>query len=56
MIVGALLCASPAQATPAEDAAREIISAINGSADDRAALVSGGFTSKALPNEAAAAD
>lgn len=50
----ALLCASMVQASPAEDAARAVISAINGSDADRAALVKSAFSGKAIPDQDAA--
>jgi CubicO group peptidase (beta-lactamase class C family) len=55
VIACALLCVSAsAQATPAEDAERAVIAAVNGTAAERDTLVKTAFT--AFPNEAAASD
>ena len=51
-----LVAAVPVFATPAEDAERAVIAAINGAPGDRAALVRSAFSSKAFPSEAAAND
>jgi len=55
LIAVALLCAlaSHAHATPAEDAGRAVIAAINGSNADRAALAKSAFSAKALASESA---
>ena len=51
LIAGALLCATAAHSSPAEDAESAVISAINGSPADRSALVKNAFSAKALQNE-----
>jgi CubicO group peptidase (beta-lactamase class C family) len=52
----ALAQVTAAQATPAEDAGRAVISAVNGTGADRAALVKSAFSSKAFLNLSAAND
>ena len=54
LIAAGLLCGSPLPATPAEDAGRSVIAAINGAETDRAALVKAAFSSKAFADPAAA--